>query len=109
MAPPTVRSSARVAASLTTSSASIASSDGDTGEQLRKEKRRGDDYQKELYGTRKKLKRSHNTSANQAAVLAETQLENTTLRAQVTHLEDEIMGLEAESSNLQAEPDGSPN
>ncbi|KAJ7913110.1 hypothetical protein B0H13DRAFT_1874176 [Mycena leptocephala] len=94
-------------AALTTSTASIASADdgkeNDTGEELQTAKRRGDNYQKELYGTRKKLKRSHTANANQAAVLAETQLENGRLHAQVNHLEDEIMGLEKESSSLRAD------
>ncbi|KAJ7732317.1 hypothetical protein B0H16DRAFT_1328808 [Mycena metata] len=94
-------------AALTTSTASIASSDdgkeNDSGEQLRTAKRRGDHYQKELYATRKKLKRSHTTNANQAAVLAETREQNNNLNRQVHQLEAEHMELEAESSSLQAD------
>ncbi|KAJ7023037.1 hypothetical protein C8F04DRAFT_1271864 [Mycena alexandri] len=92
---------------LTASSASIVSSDdskeNDSGEHLQTAKRRGDHYQKELYATRKKLKRSHTTNANQAAVLAETRQENNHLNVQVHQLEAEVVELAAESSSLHSE------
>lgn len=62
------------------STASLAPSDDDkeneTVSQLRKAKERGNHFQKEMYNVRKKLKRSHHTNADQAALLAETRLEN---------------------------------
>ncbi|KAJ7149359.1 hypothetical protein C8R46DRAFT_916116 [Mycena filopes] len=92
---------------LAASSPSLDSSDDDKendgGELLQNAKRRADDYQKELYSTRKKLKRSHNTNANQTAVLAETRQDNNHLQAQVNDLEDEVMGLAAEASSLRAD------
>ncbi|KAJ7508241.1 hypothetical protein B0H11DRAFT_2271108 [Mycena galericulata] len=83
----------------------ITGKDNDTAEQFQRVKRRGEDYQKELCGTRKKLKRSHNANLNQAAVLVETQLENGQLRDEVDQLTAEVTGLEAESSMLRAEVD----
>ncbi|KAJ7482106.1 hypothetical protein B0H11DRAFT_1724107 [Mycena galericulata] len=66
-------------------------------------KERGDSYQKKLYNGLKKLKRSHRANADQAAVLAETRLENGQLRAEVTQLTSEVADLQAESSILRAE------
>ncbi|KAJ7654848.1 hypothetical protein B0H17DRAFT_1146643, partial [Mycena rosella] len=70
---------------------------------LEKEKRCGDNYQREVYNSRKKQKRSHQVIANQSALLAEAQLENGQLRAEVSQLTAEVTGLEAESSTLRAE------
>ncbi|KAJ7433147.1 hypothetical protein B0H11DRAFT_1759292 [Mycena galericulata] len=66
-------------------------------------KERGDGYQKKLYNGLKRLKRSHKANADQAAVLAETRLENGQLRAEVTQLTSEVADLQAESSTLRAE------
>ncbi|KAK7041304.1 hypothetical protein R3P38DRAFT_2475346, partial [Favolaschia claudopus] len=65
--------------------------------------RRADTYQKQYYGTRKKLKRSHEAHEQQAAVLAGSLKETGRLKAQVSHLTAEVTQLEAESSSLRAE------
>ncbi|KAJ7657960.1 hypothetical protein B0H17DRAFT_1145756 [Mycena rosella] len=91
----------------TASTSSLAASDaGKKNElvsRLEKEKRCGDNYQREVYNSRKKQKRSHQVIANQSALLAEAQLENGQLRAEVSQLTAEVTGLEAESSTLRAE------
>ncbi|KAJ7460383.1 hypothetical protein B0H11DRAFT_1923984 [Mycena galericulata] len=66
-------------------------------------KERGDSYQKKLYNGLKRLKRSHKANADQAAVLAETRLENGQLRAEVTQLTSDVADLQAELSILRAE------
>ncbi|KAJ7476817.1 hypothetical protein B0H11DRAFT_1726989 [Mycena galericulata] len=89
------------------STASLATSDAgkenESVSQLCKEKKRGDNYQKEVYNSRKRLKRSHQTNARQSEVLAETRLENGQLRAEVSQLTSEASGLRAESSMLREE------
>ncbi|KAJ7474992.1 hypothetical protein FB451DRAFT_1034862 [Mycena latifolia] len=74
-----------------------------TRPELRKEKERGDGYQRSLYNERKKLKRSHQANTDQSHVLANTRQENGQLRAEVDHLTAEVTDLEAESSRLRGE------
>ncbi|KAJ7621714.1 hypothetical protein DFH06DRAFT_1143459 [Mycena polygramma] len=65
---------------------SDADKENDTEEALCKAKRRGDEYQKDVYSERKRLKCSHIAAAKQSALLTEVQLENERLRAEADTL-----------------------
>ncbi|KAJ6552479.1 hypothetical protein DFH09DRAFT_1085966 [Mycena vulgaris] len=80
--------------------ASSASRENDTAEQLQKLKRRGDNYQREVYNGRKKLKRLHAAATDQFSSLARSRVENGQLRAESGQLMAEVAGLRAESSSL---------
>ncbi|KAJ6477259.1 hypothetical protein DFH09DRAFT_1293049 [Mycena vulgaris] len=82
--------------------ASNADKENDTAEQLQKLKKRGDNYQREVYNGRKKLKRSHAAATDQSSSLAESRVENGQLRAGVGQLMAEVAGLPGESSSLRA-------
>ncbi|KAJ7281327.1 hypothetical protein C8J57DRAFT_1500033 [Mycena rebaudengoi] len=82
---------------------SDAGKENELGSQLSKEKLRGDNYQREVYNGRKKLKRSHQAHADQATLLAETRHENGQLRATVGHLAAQVTSLAAESAVLRNE------
>ncbi|KAJ6556774.1 hypothetical protein DFH09DRAFT_1317716 [Mycena vulgaris] len=60
--------------------------ENDTAEQLHNLKRRGDNYHREVYNGRKKLKRSHAATTDQSSSLAEGREENGQLRGEVGQL-----------------------
>lgn len=71
--------------------------------ELQQAKERGDNYQRQLYNGRKKLKSTHKVIDTQTALLSQMHAETGDLRAEVAGLGEQVMELKAESSSLRAE------
>ncbi|KAJ6541247.1 hypothetical protein DFH09DRAFT_1089529 [Mycena vulgaris] len=64
--------------------------ENNTAEQLRNLKRGGDNYQREVYNGRKKLKRSQAATTDRSSSLVESRVENGQLRTEVGQLTVEV-------------------